>query len=265
MADSRKYSSKLLGTRILIIGGTSGIGFAVAEACLESGAEVIVSSSQPTRIENAIQRLLTSYPSAKDRISGHPCNLATPDMEENIANLFHAVGGKLDHIVFTAGDQLNTRPLKEATMESIQKSGYVRFFAPLLVAKHAGSYLNPGPKSSITLTTGTVSERPIQNWGISGSFGAGLHGMMRGLALDLAPVRVNLISPGAVETELWDVAGSAYLEGMKKSIAQSTTTGKIAQPEDIAEAYLYVLKDTNVTGSLIGTNGGALLKGPLAL
>ena len=83
--------------------------------------------------------------------------------------------------------------------------------------------------------------------------------MTRGLALDLAPLRVNLVNPGAVSTELWDIIPVEQREGMQKSMKERTTTKKVAVPEEIAEAYLYVMKDTNVTGSSIDTNSGALL------
>lgn len=83
--------------------------------------------------------------------------------------------------------------------------------------------------------------------------------MMRGLALDLAPVRVNLISPGAVQTPLWDGLPKEMVAGFMKMIEQRTTTGVIGRAEDVAESYLFVLKDANCTGSVIDTNGGAFL------
>ncbi|KAL8716360.1 MAG: hypothetical protein Q9220_000267 [cf. Caloplaca sp. 1 TL-2023] len=203
MSDSKKYTAKLTGSKVLIIGGTSGIGFAVAEASLEYGAHVIISSSQESRVQSSISRLLKSYPSAKDRLSGHVCELSTPALEDNIKTLFSKTG-TVDHIVCTAGDKLATMPIDEATLEGVQQAGMVRYFAPLLIAKHGSKHLSPGPTSSITLTTGTVSQKPIPAWSVVGSYAAGLHGMTRNLALDLAPIRVNLISPGAVETEMWN-------------------------------------------------------------
>lgn len=203
MADTQKYTSKLSGARVLVIGGSSGIGYAVAEASLEHGAHVVISSSQGSRIQSSISKLLTTYPKAKDRISGHVCDLSSPTLEDNIKALF-SKAAQLDHIIFTAGDKLATMPLQDATLDSIQKAGMVRFFAPLLVAKHGSKNLSAGPASSITLTSGTVSEKPIAGWSVVASYATGLHGMVRNLALDLAPIRVNSISPGAVETEMWN-------------------------------------------------------------
>jgi NAD(P)-dependent dehydrogenase (short-subunit alcohol dehydrogenase family) len=259
MTDSQKYSNKLASKRVLIIGGSSGIGYSVAEALLESRATVIISSSNPSRVSSSISSLLKSYPSAKERLSGHACDLSDPDtLEPNIVSLFEKCSSP-DHVIFTAGDKLAHTGLQDADFAFIQKAGMVRFFAPLLVAKHAARVLPKSPSSSLTLTTGSVSEHPIPNWTVVGSYASGLHAMTRGLALDMKPVRVNLVSPGAVETPLWGDMDKEAFEKMKKSFEARTTTGVFAQPEDVAEAYIYLLKDQNVTGSMISTNGGGLL------
>lgn len=133
------------------------------------------------------------------------------------------------------------------------------FFSPLLFAKHAPRYLSPGPASSITLTTGAVSQRPIPDWSIIGSYATALHGMARGLALDLKPIRVNLISPGAVETELWNSMPEEERARTKQAMAKGSATGRLGQPEDVAEPYIYCMKNHNTTGSIVSTNGGSLL------
>lgn len=169
--------------------------------------------------------------------------------------------GKLDHIVFTAGDALAQMELASIDMEKMKKAGMVRFFAPLLLAKHAPKYLSSGPGSSITLTTGAVSERPIPGWSLVGSYATGLQGMTRQLALDLKPVRVNLISPGAVDTELWESSGmsAGAKQGLLEQYSKKMPTGRVPGPEEIAESYLYVMKDRNITGAMISTSGGSLL------
>ena len=260
MADSKKYSNKLAGARVLIIGGSSGIGYCVGEACLEFGASVIISSSQQSRIDSSIDQLLKTYPSARGRIAGYACDLSSPSVETNIVKLLEQCGGpQFDHIVHTAGDRLATLKLEDATLESIQKAAMVRFNSPLLLAKHAPKYLNPGPASSITLTTGVISSKPNKDWSIVASYATGLHGMMRNLALDLAPIRVNLVSPGVVLTPLWDGMPKERVESLMESTKDKCTTGAVGKPEDVAESYLYVMRDWNVSGSVIDTNGGYLL------
>ncbi|MCJ1290420.1 hypothetical protein MMC34_001958 [Xylographa carneopallida] len=259
MSDATKYSAKLSGSRILIIGGTSGIGYSVAEACLEAHATVILSSSQPSRIESAIASLLSSYPSAKPRLSGFPCNLATVDtLEANVASLFSKCG-PLNHVVYTAGDKLATMPLDEITLPRIQQAGMTRFFAPLIVAQHAARVLPRSPASSLVLTTGSVSERPMPSWAVINSYATGLHGMTRGLALDMKPIRVNLVSPGAVHTPLWDGMSKEAFEAFQKESSAKTATGVFGRAEDVAESYMGLLRDNNITGSVVSTNSGALL------
>jgi len=217
---------------------------------------VTISSSNRSRVNGAVEALKKSYPSGK--VTGYACDLSKPSLEKDIEALFEQTG-KLDHIVFTAGDKLATIPLQESTLESIQRAGQVRFFAPLLVAKVGSKFLNPGPQSSITLTSGGVAERPTPNWSIVASYASGLHGMTRNLALDLKPIRVNLVSPGAVDTELWKDLSAETKAGLFKGISEKSPTGKIGEPEDVAEAYLWLMKDSNATGVVAISDSGSKL------
>ena len=262
MTDSNKYSNKLAGARVLIIGGSSGIGYCVAEACLEFGASVVISSSQQSRIDSSINQLFQTYPSARaqGRLAGYACDLSSSTVEANLEHLLKQCGSpKFDHIVHTAGDSLATSKLEDTTLESLQKAAMVRFNSPLLLAKHAPNYLNPGPASSITLTTGVISRKPSKDWTMVAGYATGLHGMVRNLALDLAPIRVNLISPGAVLTPLWDGWEEEEKKKVMARFGAASTTGKVGRAEDVAESYLYVMRDWNVAGSVIDTNGGCLL------
>lgn len=252
-----KYQ-KLQDKHVLIIGGTSGIGYAVAEASLASGARVTVSSSSQSRVDAAVQRLQAEFPNGTS--AGHACDLSRPTVEADIEALFAKVGS-VDHIVYTAGDRLATAPVADITYDRIIAAGQIRFFAPLLVAKVGSRHLRgPGPYSSITLTTGAVSQKPSPGWSLIAGYATGLHGMTRNLALDLKPVRVNLVSPGFVLTELWDHSLDAEAKGeFARKVAGSVPTGRAALPEDVAEAYLFLMKDPNVTGSVVDSNSGGLL------
>jgi NAD(P)-dependent dehydrogenase (short-subunit alcohol dehydrogenase family) len=144
-------------------------------------------------------------------------------------------------------------------MTFIKKAGMVRFFAPMLLGKLLPKYLRPGPASSYTITTGAVSEHPIPDWSVVGSYATGLHGLTRQLALDLRPLRVNLVSPGAVETELWDGLPADKRGELMEGFAMKMATGRVGRPEDVAESYLYCMRDENLTGSVVSTNGGHLV------
>jgi len=252
---TQKYN-KLAGKHVLVIGGTSGIGFSVAEASLESGARVTISSSSDSRVKSSISSLQKSYPDGK--ITGRTCDLSKDSLEDDVSALFSKVG-KVDHIIYTAGDSLAQMPLSSITLPSIIAAGQIRFFAPLIVAKIGSKHLNPGPESSIVLTTGAVAERPHEGWSVIASYAAGLYGMTRNLALDLRPVRVNCVSPGAVDTELWKGMGEDEKKMMFERIGGNVLTGRVGRPEDVAETYLWLMKDSNVTGFVASSNAGSTL------
>jgi NAD(P)-dependent dehydrogenase (short-subunit alcohol dehydrogenase family) len=217
---------------------------------------VTVSSSRESSITSALERLRKDYPDSK--INGYTCDLSTPSIEANIENLF-SQAGKVDHIVITAGDGLATMPLQEITLEKIQRAGQVRFIGPLLIAKVGSRYLTPGLESSIILTTGSIAESPRPDWSVIASYASGLHGMTRNLALDLKPVRVNLVSPGPVDTEMWKDVPAAEKENLFKAMAAKTLTGRVGRPEDVAESYIYLMKDSNITGSVVASDSGVKL------
>lgn len=150
-------------------------------------------------------------------------------------------------------------PIQEITLKGILKAGQIRFFAPLLVAKVGSKYLEKSSQSSFVLTTGGVAEHPLPNWSVVAGYAAGLHGMMRNLALDLKPIRVNLISPGGLDTELWKDIPEKDKQAMYKGWAEKNPTGHVGKPEEVAEAYLWLLKDSNVTGRVACSDSGALL------
>ncbi|KAF7955878.1 hypothetical protein EAE96_004800 [Botrytis aclada] len=250
-----KYQ-KLVSKRVLVIGGSSGIGYCVAEASLENGASVTISSSSPDRVAKAVEKLQKSYPDGK--INGFPCDLSKPTLEADLEKLFEQTG-KVDHIVSTVGDALALIPLEKASLEDMQKAGQVRFFGQLMVAKVGSRYLSEGPQASITLTTGSTADKPMKGWTIVTSFAAGLHGMAKALAVDLAPVRVNVVSPGAVKTELWNGMPEEEREGSFKMLEGIALTKHVALPEELAESYLWLMKDSNVTGTIARSDSGALL------
>jgi NAD(P)-dependent dehydrogenase (short-subunit alcohol dehydrogenase family) len=260
MSTMYRFTSKLAGQKVLVIGGTSGIGLAVTKASIEFGAAVVVSSSTQARVQQTVEAIRKDYSQAKDRVVGYTCDLGSPDVESNLENLFQQVG-KVDHIVFTAGDPLPLASLDTITLASIRKAGQIRAFAALLAAKVGSKYLTKNDRSnSIVLTTGTIAEKPhAGGFTISALFGAGLLGLTRQLAFDLQPVRVNIVSPGLVDTNLWSGMSKDHREAMWENVRSTMPTRAVAASEDVAEAYLYLMRDMNVTGSCISTNSGALL------
>lgn len=253
-------ASKLSGQRILLIGGTGGVGHAVARLILAHNAAVVLSSSRQTKLDSCILSLQSEYPASKSHITGFACDLASPDVEEHIIALFKQVG-TVNHVVYMAGDRLPMLPLDEITLEKWQQCSQVRTIASILVAKHAVHHLEKSPKSSMIFTGGSICDKPIAGgWSMLALIGAGINGLTRQLAFDLAPLRVNCVAPGVVETDLWDGMGGAGKRIFFKDHESKIPTGKVGQPEDVAEAYVYLLKDSNATGLTIHTNSGVFLQ-----
>ncbi|VUC29750.1 unnamed protein product [Clonostachys rosea] len=262
-----KYLNKLQGKRILVLGGSSGIGFAVAQAAVEHGAVVYISSSKQARVDNAVTRLQTfakevGLPS--DKIFSKTCDLSNVDtLESNITELldFATADGKLNHVVLTAGDALNPPPLKDITLNQLHKSSTVRFYSAIFLAKLLPKYVVSDSSSSLTLSSGSKTKRPDPNWSIITAQGGALEGAVRGFAMDLRPIRVNLIELGIVETEFLEHIPEQVRGQLLATHAKANLLGKVGTPEDVAEAYLYCLKDSFVTGTTIVTDGGMLVGG----
>ncbi|OBT67477.1 hypothetical protein VE03_03085 [Pseudogymnoascus sp. 23342-1-I1] len=249
--------NKLAGKHVLIFGATSGLGFAVAEASLASSATVTITSSSQARIESTIQELTTSFPNSQ--IRGHTCDLSIDTVEAELDALFEKVRA-VDHIIYTAADKIAIVPVQDITRDKIIAAGQMRFVAPMLVAKVGSRYLSPGPESSITMTTGTVCERPFSGWTIAAGYAGGICSMARNLAVDLKPVRVNVVNPGIVDTPFWDkLMTPEQKESMFKTYAAKLPTGRVPNAGDIAEAYIYLMKDVNATGRVVTTDSGALI------
>ncbi|GAQ40502.1 hypothetical protein AtubIFM55763_003180 [Aspergillus tubingensis] len=278
--------NKLADTRVLLIGGTSGIGFAVARAALEHGASIIISSSNPQKVSSTISRLQALYPNKvyTDRITGKPCDLGDQaTSEKNLLDLLDYATScslfpntasptrnndstervLLNHIIYTAGTPPPRIPISSTDINasSFAALSTLRLHVPMVMGKHAKTYLVDNHTSSISFTSGLMAARPAAGLAVGGAaVGSALEGLTRGLAVELAPIRVNVVAPGAVETEIFERLGparEAYLEAFRKG----TLTGEVGRPEDVAEAYVWCMKDGFVTGQRVGSDGGALLKG----
>jgi len=259
---SSKYN-KLAGKNVLVIGGSSGIGYGVAEAALAAGANVSISSSSQARLDSAAAALEASLPagSGGGRIAAIRADLSRADtIEADLEALFAAAPAPTDHIVFTASDALSLGGLDDVNAAQAHRAAHMRMVVPLLLGKVARRHLAPSRHASLTLTTGSVAVKPAAGWALIGFMGGGIQTLTKALAVDLAPVRVNAVRPGVVDTGLWDHSMSGPEKAaMLKELGDQALTGCAGRVEDVAEAYLWLMKDGNVTGFVAGTDGGALL------
>jgi NAD(P)-dependent dehydrogenase (short-subunit alcohol dehydrogenase family) len=246
------------GQSILVLGGSSGIGAAVAKLAAEQGVYVSIASSNPTRVSKAVEALKGAVPHAK--ITGFTIDLDTPQVEDHLVKLLTDItsnGTKLDHIVFTA-NSLNLKPLDQVTVDYLRNSGQFGLVVPMILAKLAPRFLNSSYKSSLIFTSGRVAEKPVKGYTMGAAFGAALFGITRSLALDLAPIRVNCVSPGATDTELW---GNDEQRAQRRQMyTKIALLGKAGTAEEVGEAYIYLMRDFNNTGTTVSTSGGALIQ-----
>lgn len=234
--------------RVVVIGGSSGMGLATARAAALDGAAVIVASSSRERVDAALADLPAG------------CSGVTVDVrdESAVAALFTRVGD-VDHVVFTAGDAFTPRPLAEVSLADAHAGFDVRFWGAVTVAKYAAPRIRPG--GSITLTTGTVGQRPVPGAALAAAGAGAAEGLVRGLAAELAPVRVNAVRSGAVRTPMWDGIPEPQRDALFARLAQRTLLGTVGEAQDIAEAHLYLMQNRYVTGTVLTVDGGLLLAG----
>ncbi|KAK0529613.1 hypothetical protein OC834_001506 [Tilletia horrida] len=257
MPASPKFTGQLKGKKVVIVGGSSGIGFGVAQAAVEEGAHVIVSSSSQEKVDRAIARLNDAeqqYNADASRVSGHTVNLAGPEAEASLTAFFKQVGS-FDHLIYTAGDAPKTLPLKDHTFQTISEAGQVRFIGAILAVKTAvyGGHLQEG--GSVVITLGAVYHYPVPDWTIVAGYAGGLSAVVRSLAFELSGrnIRVNGVSPGPVKTEMYQEAPEDFLN----KLASSVLTGRLAVPADIAATYLGLLKSPSITGEIINDDSGS--------
>jgi len=243
-------SDGLGGKRVVVLGGTSGLGFAAAQAALGAGATVVVASSNKARVAHAVARLGNQAPQT---VSGEVVDLAD---EPQMRALFERLGA-FDHLVFTAGESLAIAPLASMTIADAKRFLDVRFWGAYMAAKYGSPHIRPG--GSIVLTNGGAGLRPRKGWTVASSVCGAMESLTRALAVELAPIRVNCVCPGLVKTELWDKMSKADRQAMYAAASQRLLVGRPGEPDELADAYLYLMREGFSTGQVIVVDGGGVL------
>lgn len=230
---------------IVIAGGNSGIGFAIAELALSRKARVTLIGRSEDKLKAAAQRL--------------DGDVRTVVMDlgnaESARNGFEAIG-KFDHFVSTAAD-LTYAPLANMEDSAIERMLAGKFWGPIHVVKHGVPHLQDG--GSILFFSGLAADRPGPGTSIVSALNAGVEGFTRALAVELAPVRVNAISPGVVDTEGWAFMEPAAREAFFTQLAKQLPARRIGSPDHLAEAALFALENPYLTGEVLHVNGGGAL------
>jgi NAD(P)-dependent dehydrogenase (short-subunit alcohol dehydrogenase family) len=231
----------LAGKKVVVVGGSSGIGLATAELAKREGAAVIIASRNAARLD-AIAEKMNVIAIAADVTN-----------DESVENLFRRTG-PVDHVVITAA-QLRTGPFKTVSMDDVRATMESKFWGAWRVARTAE--FRPG--GSLTLVTGYLSVRPRPNSVIVGAVNGALESLAKGLALELAPVRVNAVSPGIIDTPIRAAMPEDARRDMLAKTAAALPVGRVGLGEDVAKQILAFMTIGFATGSIVYLDGGALV------
>jgi NAD(P)-dependent dehydrogenase (short-subunit alcohol dehydrogenase family) len=236
-------SNTLLNARVLVIGGSSGIGLATAAAAGEAGASVTVASRSRAKLDAA----LGSIPGTR-----RAAVLDTRDLPT--LERFFMAEGPWDHVVVSAA-QTPTGPVRTLSLADAHAAMGSKFWGAYHVAR-AAKIRNGG---SLTFISGFYSVRPSADSVLQGAINAALEALARGLALELAPVRVNAVSPGLIATPLWSKMPVDKREEMFADAAASLPARGVGRPEDIANAVLFLARTPFAAGSTVRVDGGGAI------
>ena len=241
MADKNIAKSK-----IVIVGGSSGMGLALTRRCLDSGAEVVIVGRSEEKLKRASEALRNP--------AGLSAIVADIAREDQVADLFARVG-RIDHIVSTAADIEGAYELLPSVdLKAAQRVVDSKFYGPLLLAKHGAPQLSAN--GSITFTSGIAAYRPAARGSVVAAVNAALEGLVRALAVELAPIRVNAVSPGWVDTPIWSFVAGDRKDETLDAMAKRLPVGRVGQPDDIADAIAFLIGNGFTTGTILHVEGG---------
>jgi len=232
--------------RVVIVGGSSGIGLAVAKEAAAQGADVVIVSSNAERVQEAARS-----------IGGDARGQAVDVSDEKAVESFFTDLGAFDHLVFTAGDSLHLHQLADTDLKLARRAFELRYWSALATVKYGSPQIRKG--GSIVLTTGIAGQRPQSGWVIAASVCGTIEALTRALAVELAPIRVNAVSPGVVRTNLWQNMNSAEREQLFESMGKRLPVGRVGEAHDIAQAYLFLMQEGYSTGQIVVVDGGTVL------
>jgi NAD(P)-dependent dehydrogenase (short-subunit alcohol dehydrogenase family) len=241
--------AELTGKRVVVVGGSSGIGLGVAMSAFDRGADVVIVGRSADKLQAAQRKL-----AADGRVTTLVADMTD---EASVAQLFAEVGA-YDHLVSTAGTPPPGDPIDRTDLDVVRRFVNDKLIGAVVLAKHAVRTLRTG--GSMTFTSGINKDRPPASGGavvaaIAGSFGYFAHA----LSLELAPIRVNVVSPGWVDTPMFDELAGGAKAGFFADLALRLPAGRIATPSDVAPAYIYAMESEFTTGETIHIDGGQRL------
>ena len=236
---------ELLGQTVIVIGGSSGMGFETARRARAEGAEVVLTGRDQTRLEQAASQVDATSVAAFD--AGDPALLA---------QFFGTLEMPIDHVMVTAG-RPHYGPLLELDVAEARRNLDDHVLLALEVARNAVGKVRP--PGTLLFIGGTGARRPAQGLGLMSTATAALPAFVAQLALDIAPVRVNLIAPGFVDTALSASLLGDDLDERRDQLRATLPIGRVVTPADVAALAVHLMTNTAITGATYDIDGGQQL------
>ena len=235
--------------RTLIIGGATGIGFAVAQLLAKRGNHIILAGRHQDKLQYACQQLQATGAKAENVV----LDIADETQSEYLGRVLEPV----DNIVVTAGSQAPGGAFTTLDLKAAQQAFDTKFWGSLAVARHLSGKIKPG--GTLTLTSGFLARRTVPGTLVKTMMNAALESAVKMLAKELSPLRVNAISPGLTDTEAYSAMTSEARQQMLARAAENLPARRYGRAEDLAKGYLFVIDNPFVTGSVVDIEGGALV------
>lgn len=233
-------TSSLNGKTVIVIGGSSGIGAAVAQAAAARGAQVVLAGR---RLVSGVENGLRSEPvDVTDAAS--------------LQRLFEAVG-RFDHLVYTSGPSVLAKALVETDLIEAQENFNVKLWGSLRAIQQALPFLNE--HGSISLTSGQLGRKSVAGQFIKTGINAATEALVKQLAKELAPRRVNAISPGVIDTPAYAGLSEDQRLAMFAKAGGALPVGRVGHAEEVAAGYVLAMENGFMTGAVIDIDGGGLL------
>jgi NAD(P)-dependent dehydrogenase (short-subunit alcohol dehydrogenase family) len=237
---------ELRGATVLVIGGSSGIGLAIAQRACALGASVAIASRSPERLE-AARGLIGSD------VAVYELDVSNA---ERVDDIFESVG-ELDHVVSSIPSHSPVGALASLDLSAARAALDLKLFGNVNVARSAARHVVVG--GSITMIAAISSRIGSSGMSLLGAANAAVESLGRNLASELAPIRVNVISPGIVDTDYWAHLEPEVREAMLRDAADKLPTGRVATADDIATIATALMTSRNITGAVVDVDGGMLL------
>ena len=243
MTGAAQREPELAGQTVVVIGGSAGIGFETARRARAEGADIILTGRDPGRLKQAAAEL------GAPRTAAFDANDAAA-----LKRFFEDLPAPIDHVMVTAGGPRSTGPCSRWTQPRCARRSATTWCWRLEVARNAVGKMRPG--GTLLLMGGTGGRRVGHGLGIASAATAALPPFTAALALELAPVRVNLIAAGFVDTPLSAALLGDGLEERRDELRATLPIGRVVGPADVAALAVHIMTNTALTGATYDIDGG---------